>query len=490
MRVHRGDQMAQHLDGLSDVDLRFLAQEERAGHAHIGWVMIGEGPPPNYADLLAHVKSRLHLVPRHRQKLAYPPLPLARPLWVDDPRFNLDYHVRHTALPAPGSEAKLRALTGRIFSQGLDHSKPLWELWLVQGLEQHRFALIHKAHTALADGVSGAGIISVLFDPTPEPRRLDPERAWIPQPEPSPSELLAASLRETVAMPLRAAGETLETLRDPDRLLATARTVAEGAREIAGAYLRPPSPTPLNVPLGTHRDIVWRRRPLAEFKQIKDSFGGTVNDVYIAAVAGALRSWLEDRGLRPRDLRLRAAVPITLRTALDDGRETNQIIECFAPLPVELDDPRERLRVVHEALSDLKTSRRALGARAIAAVQNFGPATLLTQASRLDFSTRLFNLVTTNLPGPQFPLYLLGREILQLGPIGPLVENCALGIVLVSYNGTLELGLTGDADALPDLDDIATSLDEAIDELLEAVQGKKKDAKKEKRKNAKKGKRS
>jgi len=481
--------MAQHLDGLSDADIRFLAQEGRAGHAHIGWVMIGEGPPPKYADLLAHVKARLHLVPRHRQKLAQPPLPLARPLWVDDPRFKLDYHVRHTALPPPGSLQKLRGLTGRIFSQGLDLSKPLWELWLVEGLEKGGFALIQKAHNVLADDVSGANIITVLFDPTREPRQVPaPKRAWIPHPEPTPAELLAASVRESISAPLRAAGETIDTLRDPERAMATARSVAEGARQVAGAYLSPPSPTPLNVPLGTHRGVIWRRRPLAHFKEIKDALGGTINDVYIAAVAGALRHWLEERGLRPSDLRLRAAVPITLRHRLDDGREARQIVECFAPLPVDQASPVERLRRVHTALDGLKTSRQALGARAIAALQNFGPATLLTQASRLDFSTPLFNLVTTNLPGPQFPLYLLGREILQLGPIGALVENCALGVVLVSYNGMLEFGLTGDADALPDLDEIGDALDAAVDELLAAARAHPPAARKPAKKKRQKGK--
>jgi len=462
-----GMTMSQHLDGLTDVDIRFLAQEGRAGHAHIGWVMIGEGPPPAYAELLAHVRSRLHLVPRHRQKLAWPPLPLARPLWVDDPRFNLEYHVRHTALPSPGSLAKLRALTGRIFSQGLDLSKPLWELWLVQGLADGRFAIINKAHHALADGASGAAITSVLFDTTPEPRRVPPpERPWLPHPEPSPAELIAASARETVGVPLRAARRTWETLRDPAVARAMARAFAEGAKEVAGAYLEPPTPTPLNVPIGTHRDVVWRRRPLADFKRVKDIAGGTINDVYVAALAGALRRWLSERGLSPEGMRLRAAVPVSLKLTDGDWRRGQQVVEWFAPLPVDCADPGERLRRVHRALASLKGSRLAVEARAISGTQDFAPSDILTQASRLPFTTRLFNLVATNIPGPQHALYLLGREIQQLGPIGSLVENCALGVVMVSYNGMLEFGLTGDADALPDLDRIADALDESIAELL------------------------
>ncbi|HVN85666.1 MAG TPA: wax ester/triacylglycerol synthase family O-acyltransferase [Candidatus Binatia bacterium] len=462
-----------HLEHLTDADIRFLAQEARAGHAHIGWVMVVEGPPPTYADLLTHVKARLHLVPRHRQKLAHLPLPLARPLWIDDPRFNLDYHVRHTALPSPGSVDKLRALTGRIFSQRLDHSKPLWELWLVQGCENGRCALIYKAHNVVGDRGAGADIINVLFDPSREPRAVPPpERAWIAQPEPTAAELVAASVRAAVNAPVRAAEEAWAMLRDSARARHTLETIAEGTRAIAGAYLDPPSPTPLNVPIGTHRDTVWLRRPLADFKVIKDALGGTINDVYIAAVAGAVRRWLEGRRIEIHDLTLRAAVPITLRETLDDGRGTHRIVECLAPLPVDRHDPIERLQEVRRALRGLKTSRHALGARAIATLQNFGPAALLAQASRLDFSTRRFNLVATNIPGPQFPLYLLGREIVQIGPIGTLVEHCALGIVLVSYNGMLEFGLTGDADALPDLDTIRRDLDLAIDELLEAAGGR------------------
>jgi diacylglycerol O-acyltransferase / wax synthase len=469
--------MTQHLDSLTDADIRFLDQEGTAGHAHIGWVMIGAGPPPPYPDLLEHVRSRLHLVPRHRQKLAWPPVPLARPLWVDDPRFNLDYHVRHTALPDPGSLDQLGALAGRIFSQGLDLTKPLWELWLVQGLVGGRFALINKAHHALADGASGLAITSVLFDTTPGAARVPPpDRAWVPAPEPSAAELLAASVRQTFAAPVRAARRAWEAVTDRGQAFAAARAVAAGAREIVASYLESPSPTPLNVPIGTHRHIVWRRCPLADFKSIKDILGGTVNDVYVASLSGALRRWLIDRGIRPEGLRLRAAVPVSMRARGEDWRRSQQVVEWFAPLPVDCWDPAERLRRVHGALAKLKNSHLAVGARAIAGA----PSDLLAQASRLPFSIRHFNLVATNIPGPQLPLYLLDREILQIGPVGSLVEECALGVVMVSYNGMLEFGLIGDADALPDLERIAQFLDEAIDELLTTARRQRGAKKKEK----------
>lgn len=458
--------MSQHLDGLTDADIRFLDQEARSGHGHIGWVVVLAGPPPSLAELLAHVEARLHLVPRHRQKLAWPPVPLARPLWVDDPHFSLEYHVHHTALPAPGSEEQLRALASHVYSQGLDRSKPLWELWLVQGLEGGRFALVHKAHHALADGVSGVPISTVLLDAerVPEPPE-PPAQRWQPAPEPGAVELLAAAARDAVAAPLRSARGALQAVIDPAWIAGTARGLAQEARSLAMSYLHPPSPTPLNVPIGTRRQVVWLRRPLDEFKAIKNALGSTVNDAYIAVVAGALRRWLVGRGIRPEGLRLRAAVPVSLRSDDADWRRTQRVVEWFAPLPVDCWDPVERLRRVHRALGELKKARLAVDARTMAELRDFAPSGLLAQASRLPFSLRRFNLVVTNLPGPQSPLYALGREVLRIAPVTSLVEGCALGVVMVSYHGSIEIGLTGDADALPDLDAVAAGLEASIDEL-------------------------
>ncbi len=461
----------QHLDRLSAADTAFLAQEDRGMHAHIGWVMIADGPPPAYADLLKHVKSRLHLVPRYRQKIAYPALQIARPLWIDDPRFNIEYHVRHTALPAPGSMEQLRAHVGRIFSQGLDRSKPLWELWMVQGLRDDRFAVINKAHRALVDGLGGFDITTILFDASKDPRPVPPPaHAWIPRREPTPAELMLVGAQEVLAAPMAAARQTLDALSEPDKTYANARQLLQGIGEVAAAYLDPPSPTPLNVALGTHRRVLWKRYQLGDFKTIKNAFGATINDVYLAVVSGMLAYWLRSRGLRTRGLHMRAAIPISLHEGVS-GK--GHIIECFAPLPVGANDPVERLRIVRRALEDLKSSKQALGAEAIGAVQEFAPPALLARTSRLAFSTRLFNLVATNVPGPQFPLYLMGREVEQIGPVGFLVDNCALMVILVSYNGKLELGLTADADAIPDLDDLGGYADDAVKELVEAAEREK-----------------
>ncbi|MBI3786311.1 MAG: wax ester/triacylglycerol synthase family O-acyltransferase [Deltaproteobacteria bacterium] len=460
---------AQHLDRLSPDDAAFLVEEDRGAHMHIGNVLIAEGPPPTHAEMQQHVKARLHLVPRYRQKLCYPPLQVGRPFWVDDPRFNLEYHVRHTALPAPGSFDQLRMLAGRIFSQDLDRSKPLWELWLVQGLEHNRFAIINKTHRALVGGRGSIDIATVLFDRSPRSTHPAGARSWAPHPEPSPAELFAAGLRDAIETPAQLAAEAWEALSEPQATLASLRQVASGLTEVLAAYLDPPSPTPLNVPIGTHRRVFWTRCRLEDFSAIKDAFGTDVNDVYVAVVSGALNRWLRHRGIHSRGLRLRAAIPISFKIPRPDGGVASRIVECFAPLPVQCNDPAERLAIVHTALKDLKTSRQALGARTISTLQAFTPPALLAQVARLRFSTRLFNLVLTNIPGPQSPLYLLGRQVEQLCPIGFLLENNALMVVMASYNGMLEIGLTADPDALPDLDELGSALDDAIAELREAA---------------------
>jgi diacylglycerol O-acyltransferase len=461
----------QHLDRLSFADAAFLWQEDRGTHAHIGWVMIFGGPPPAYADLLKHVKARLHLVPRYRQKLAFPPLQLALPLWIDDPRFNLEYHVRDAALPAPGSLEQLRALAGRIFSQRLDRSKPLWELWLVQGLHDRRFAIINKAHRAVVDGIAGVDISTVLFDTSPEPTPVPPAtQPWLPRPEPSPADLVTAGIRDLATGPIEAARQAWRRLDDPDATIAAAREVAQGLRELGAAYVRPPSPTPLNVPVGTHRRVYWTRCRLTDFKRIKATCGGTIDDVYLAVVSGAVGAWLRRRGINPRRLELRADFRISLR---DQRTGASRIVKYLAPLPVGTSDPLQRLHLARRLLEDLKRARPTLGTDAIAVLQDFTPPALLSRVSRLTFSSRLFNLIAAYVPGPQSPLYLLGHKLEQVGPVGFLVERCALMVVLVNYNGMLEFGLVADADVVPDLDDLGRDIDAAVAELLEAARGQK-----------------
>jgi WS/DGAT/MGAT family acyltransferase len=463
----------QHLDRLSSIDASFLAQEGPTSHMHIGGVLIFEGPPPPFDDFLDHVRGRLHLVPRYRQKLATPPLETGRPLWADDPSFNLEYHVRNTALPAPGSEQQLLRLAARIASQQLDRSKPLWEFWLVEGLEDDRFGLISKTHHSLVDGVSGVDLATVLFDveeaPAPPPTDLEP---WQPAPEPSSAEILVAGVRGMVKATAGLAERTLGAATRPGTTLNRARDAAEGLGEIVWAGLNPAPETPLNVEIGPHRRYAIVRQQLADYKHVKDTLGGTVNDVVLTVVSGALARWLHGRGVRTEGLELRALVPVSVRTQDHQGTLGNKLTVMRGPLPVYIRDPMARLRFVKHAMDGLKESKQAVGAATLAAVNNLAPPTILAQASRLNFSTRLFNLIVTNIPGPQLPLYVLGRRLEDLFPLAFLPKGHALAIAIMSYDGRIEYGLLGDYDAVPDIDVVAGGIDEALAELLEAGRDK------------------
>jgi diacylglycerol O-acyltransferase len=456
-----------HLDRLSSIDASFLSNESTSSHMHVGAVLIFEGPPPRYEDFLDHVRSRLDLVPRFRQKLAFPPFEAGRPLWVDDPAFNLAYHVRHTALPSPGSEEQLRNLTGRVFSQALDRSKPLWELWLVQGLERNRFALLSKTHHALVDGVAGVDIATVLFDVKPVPEPAVAEREWVPSHEPSTVELVTRGVSDAAAAPLRLAERLANAIQHPEP---AARRVAESLQalgEVAWNFANPAPDVPLNVEIGTHRRFVWVRSELATFKRIKDELGGTVNDVVLVVVSGALRKWLDRRGITTNGLELRALVPVSIRAEDDRGQLGNRIAAMRGPLPVYIEDPVRRLEVVRQAMGELKHSKQALGAEVISRFNDFAPPTLLAQASRINFSTRLFNLIVTNVPGPQMPLYVLGREQEDAFPIAFLPENHALAVAIMSYNGHINFGLLADYDSMEDVDVICEGIEESLAELDE-----------------------
>jgi diacylglycerol O-acyltransferase len=460
--------MAQeHFDRLTAIDASFLHQEGPSSHMHVGAVARFEGPPPPFDEFLDSLRMRLHLVPRYRQRLQVPPAGTGRPLWVDDPTFNLEYHVRQTALPKPGSERQLLELAGRVFSQQLDRARPLWEVWMAEGLDDGGFALISKTHHAMVDGIAGVDIAQVMFDLSPVPTEIDhPDRAWQPAREPTAAEVLAAGTLGLLRTGVRTAAHAAGILRDPQAALHGAREAAEGLGEIVWAGLNPAPATPLNVPIGPHRRYEVVRTSLDEFKLVKNAFGGTVNDVELAVVSGALRGWLHARGVRTEGLELRALVPVSIRPAGERGALGNRLAAMRGPLPVYIEDPIERLRSVRAAMDGLKESKQAVGAEVLANVQNFAPPTMLAQASRLNFSTRLFNLLVTNVPGPQFPLYVLGRELEAVFPVAFLPKDHALAIAIMSYNGQMSFGLLGDYDALPDIGVVADGIEGSLAELV------------------------
>jgi diacylglycerol O-acyltransferase / wax synthase len=457
----------EHFDRLTAIDASFLHQDGPNSHMHVGAVARFEGPPPPFDEFLDSLRMRLHLVPRYRQKLQIPPAGTGRPLWVDDPTFNLEYHVRQTALPKPGSERQLLELAGRVYSQQLDRARPLWEVWMVEGLDDGGFALISKTHHAMVDGIAGVDIAQVMFDLSPLPTEIDhPDRAWQPAREPTSAELLAAGTLGLLRTGVRTAAHAAGMLRAPQAALHGAREAAEGLGEIVWAGLNPAPATPLNVPIGPHRRYEVVRAGLDEFKLVKNAFGGTVNDVVLAVVSGALREWLHGRGVRTEGLELRALVPVSIRPSGERGALGNRLAAMRGPLPVYIDHPVERLRSVRAAMDGLKESKQAVGAEVLANVQNFAPPTILAQASRLNFSTRLFNLLVTNVPGPQFPLYVLGRELEAVFPVAFLPKDHALAIAIMSYNGQMSFGLLGDYDAVPDIGVVAEGIGASLAELV------------------------
>ncbi len=460
-------------DRLTGLDSSFLHLERDSAHMHVAGCAIFEGEPPTHRELADAIGSRLHLVPRYRQRLAFVPFDQGRPVWVDDPHFAVAYHVRHTALPEPGSEEQLMRMTGRVFSQALDRSRPLWEVWLVEGLSGGRFALLSKTHHALVDGVSGVDIMTVLFDTSPEPMPVaPPDHEWVPRPLPGRAQLLADALLERATVPGEMVRGVRSVLRGPRAVAGQIARSLGALGELAVTTGLQPAPSSLfNVPIGPHRRFTWVRGDLDQFKAVKNALSGTVNDVVLTVVAGALGRYMRSHGESTDDLELRAMIPVSVRADVEQGALGNRVAAMWAPLPVGITDPVERLRTISASMEELKASGQAVGAQVLTQLSGFAPPTIMSQAARLQTRQRLFNLVVTNVPGPQFPLYLMGRELEAIFPMVPLAMNTALGIAIMSYNGQLNFGLSGDYDALADIDVLADDLRAAIEEIVSAAGG-------------------
>ncbi len=472
-----------HGHRISALDASFLHLEKAGARLHVASVTVFDGPAPPYDELRELIESRLHLVPRFRQRLAHVPLHQGRPVWVDDPHFNLRYHLRHAGLPAPGSEEQLKNLAGRLFAQRLDRTKPLWELWLVDGLRApadggaargprvERFALVAKSHHALVDGIEAVDITTVLFDtdPTAAPATPTPPARWTPRPLPSSAQLLTDALFERATRPGELARTARAMTRTPRRLLQGARDGLQSTGALGFAGMRPAPPTPLNVKVGPHRRYTWVDAELAELQRVKASLGGTVNDAVLAVVAGALGRFLRHRGVDTEGLALRALVPVLVRGESHGRALGSEAAPMWVALPVGIEDPVRQHTAIREATADLGDATAAIGARALADLAGFAPPTIMSQAARLQQRQRFFNLVVTNVPGPQQPLYLLGRRLRALYPVVPLAGGQALGIAVMSYDGRLGFGLLGDYDALADLDTLADMLRASIDALADGA---------------------
>jgi WS/DGAT/MGAT family acyltransferase len=458
-----------HLDRLSALDASFLHLEGADSHMHIGALALCDGPAPELDELLAHVVGRLDRVPRYRQRLAHTALDRGRPLWVDDPDFSVEEHVRHTALAAPGDRAELLELVARVFSTQLDRRRPLWELWFVEGLAQGGFALIFKSHHALIDGIAGVDLATVVFDLDGVPPPPPPPLAWRPQPNPGTLGLVALAAAGVARATFALGSQALGAARSPAAAARHAGEAVAGLGAIVGEARHPAPHTPLNVAIGPDRRFAVGTCRLEDVRLIKHTFGGTVNDVLLSAVTGVLRRFLHERGVRTEGLELRALVPVSIRAKSGRGESRalgNRLTAMRAPLPVHLADPLARLEAVRASMADLKRSRQALGVEVLARVGNFAPPGLLAHAARRQFTTRLFNLLVTNVPGPQVALGVLGRRIREAYPIALLPPHHALSVAILSYDGAVSFGLLADYDALPEVELLAGRMAAEVAELV------------------------
>ncbi len=459
-------------DRLSPLDVSFLYLESETTPMHVGGVCLLEAPDGgfDYERLVQIVSERIALVPRYRQKVRWVPGHLGNPVWVDDPDFDVTYHVRRAALPKPGSRDQLKEFVARIQSRPLDRRRPLWEIYVVEGLADGASAVVTKTHHAMVDGISAIDIGAVILDLTPEPRPTPPDD-WRPGPEPSGVELVADAV--------------VTWLRKPQEIVNAARTEVQSLRHLAGKVAgtvgglasafrmtaRSAPVSPLNADIGAQRRFGTASTELDDYKRVRKTHGGTINDVVLATVSGALRSWLLTRGESVNGTVVRAMVPVSVRADSEQGQLGNRVSSYFVDLPVGEGNAVVRLHQVSYAMAGHKEAGQAVGADMMVAMAGFAPPTLHSLGARLafGFSRRLFNVVVTNVPGPQIPLYAAGAQMQQVYPVVPLAKGQAVSIGLTSYNGGVYYGLNADRDAMPDVDVLAQCIEESLAELVETV---------------------
>ncbi len=454
------------MNRMSFQDASFLQIEQDSSPMHVGGVSIFEGPPPPFADVLAMVEAKLRFVPRYRQVVRFVPLSIARPVWVDDPHFNLGYHVRRTALPAPGGDDELRALVGRVMSQNLDRAKPLWEMWIVEGLGEGQWALVSKVHHCMVDGIASTDLMTVLLDKERD-AELPTAEDWTPESQPGSARLVGEALVERAVNPFAAAESLVSALRAPRQFAGLLEETSRGLIGMAGVVRRPPESS-LNGSLSPHRRWSWARGRLSEVKEIRRALGGTVNDVVLAAITHGFRELLASRG-ESVDRVLRTLVPVSVRKPGERGTYNNRVSAMFAELPVGIEDPVERLESIRAQMDDLKDSKQAVAGEVLTSLTGFAPPMLLALGARVAsrLPQRSLNTGTTNVPGPQFPLYLAGRRMLESFPYIPLFASVRVAVAIFSYDGALSFGVSGDYDTAPDIEVLCRGIERGLQQLVE-----------------------
>jgi len=458
------------MDRMSPLDASFLHIENAVSHMHIGSVAIFEGPAPAYEEFEAMVAGKLPAVPRYRQKVRFVPLQLGRPLWVDDPHFNLGYHLRHTALAAPGGDRELRNLVGRVMSQQLDRHKPLWEMWMVDGLDHGHWALVSKVHHCMVDGVSGTDLLTVVLDSEPEPAPAWPDD-WHAEAEPSDLRLVVDALGDLAASPYEQLRAARAATRAPRQVLTQLGEVARGLRAWT-QVVRPTPTSSINGPIGPHRRWDWARTTIADVKTVRAALGGTVNDVVLTVLTRGFRDLLLSRDEDVEHRVVRTLVPVSVRTPGERGSYNNRVSAMIAELPVGLAAPAELLGSIRAQMDALKQSKQAVAAEALTSLSGFAPSLLLSLGTRvaMRIPQRNVNTVTTNVPGPQWRLFACGRPMVEAFPFVPLASNVRVGVAIFSYNGMLNYGVTGDYDTATDIDVLCAGVEAGMVELLKLAE--------------------
>ena len=464
------------MEWMSAIDSSFLHVENATTPMHIGGVSIFEGPPPRFDDLRAMVAGKLDLVPRYRQKVRFVPFAAGTPAWIDDPHFSLDYHLRHTAIPAPGSEQQLRQMAARVFSQQLDRNKPLWELWAVEGLHDGRWALLSKVHHCMVDGVAATDLMTVMFSDTTGGAIAE---HWTAQPEPSGLKVLVEAI-ERLSSPAGQLDAVRRALAAPRETLSSLAELARAA-VAAGPSMRPVAASSLTGPIGPHRRWSWADVSLTDVKTIRSAFGGTVNDVVLTLITNGFRRLLDSRSEDVAAGRVvRTMVPVSVRRRGERGVYNNRVSAVFAGLPVGLSDPLERLERIRTEMDGIKESKQAVAGDVLTSLSGFAPPLLLALGSRLvTLSPRLnMHTATTNVPGPQQPVQTLGRRMLASYPFVPVVGSIRVVVAIFSYDGGLYFGVTGDYDGAPDIDVLTDGIGQGMNDLLQLASPPKRVARK------------
>ncbi len=459
------------MERMSTLDAGFFFVEHENVPMHLGSLALFEGPAPAYDDLVRLFAAKLPLVPRYRQVVRTTPLHVFRPAWADDEHFEIGYHLRHAAVPKPGGDDQLRNLSARIFAQRLDRARPLWEVWFLEGIEGGRWAILSKVHHCMVDGVGGTDLMTVMFDIGPDQERPEPV-SWEPDPGPSVLSLVADGLADAVTWPLRqltgAPGFFRQQLGAPGDLVGFGRGLTGSARRLAT-----PAASALNGSIGPHRRWAWTTASLSEVKEIRGSIGGTVNDLLLAAITRGFRDLLQARGELADGLVVRSLVPVSVRGQDEHGLITNRVSAVLANLPVGEADPVRRLALLRGQMDDLKNTYQAVGAQLLTEMLGFAAPTLLALGSRAAFSVPqpLVQTVTTNVPGPRFPLYILGRRMEGAYPYVPIGDNVRISVAIFSYLDRFTFGITADYDAVPDLDILAEGIGRGVAELADRAAG-------------------